>query len=169
MSEITGTVVALNRYAVGDAQAVLLYNYNGAEDLTMGQLIAAFSIHRAAVCEARSVAVMNRTNAMDDQIEFLAQAIEDILAQRDWAKLRAELLKKTKISADALPTSIEKYNNMMKAVSAVKDELVRDNSSLDKAMIELESVISARDVVMDLSTTMIKHYGDGCMSLAANY
>ena len=177
MGEITATTIAENRCAPKGSEAIRLYGYNGVEGLTLGQLVAAFSIRRAAVLERQGVTVMNRMVGNTDILDELTGLGKEVLASGESsaerrAELRAKLAERlAACGADvsSLPDDLDSYENRMTAFAAVKTKLDEYNSAVDRLAIELETCTSRRDTVYMISTTIVKHYMSGCMSQAAAF
>ena len=174
MSEISATTVAVNRYAPEGSEAVQLYNYNGAEGLTLGQLCAAFSLRRAALLENQSVGIMNRIVAGSDRLDMLSDyAQRAVKADALDAGARASLYDEIKaylggIGTDTstLPANLDGYENRMSMFTAIKTKLDEGTSTVDRLAISLETAVTRRDTVYAMSTTIVKHYTASCLSQA---
>lgn len=174
MSEISATTIAVNRYAPEGSEAVQLYNYNGAEGLTLGQLCAAFSLRRAALLENQSVGFMNRIVADSGRLDVLSDYAQravkaDALDAAERASLYDEI--KTYLGGlgtdtSTVPNNLDSYDNRMSMFSLIKAKLDEGTASVDRLSISLETAVTRRDTVYTMSTTIVKHYTASCLSQA---
>ncbi len=79
MSEISATTIARNRYATEDANRILLYNYNGCENMTIPQLVNAICVRSASYLERSSAVQMNMLTQGSDTVERLTYYAEWVL------------------------------------------------------------------------------------------
>jgi len=172
MSSISATAASVNRYAPEGANRVELFTYNGAEGLTLGQLVAAVTIRRAAVLEQQSVFNMNELSKNVDKVNKACEYGEDILAETDASRAKyRNVIRKFLIdlgcSSSALPGSIDTYADMMKAYEQLQAQLTSLNSTSDRLAIDLESSISRRDTVYTQSSNIVTHLGQSGLLSAA--
>ena len=64
--------IGTNRYAPAGADAVRLYAIDGAEGLTLAQLVAAVCIHRGAHLETRAVSRMNKMTQNNHYLQAMS-------------------------------------------------------------------------------------------------
>ena len=64
--------IGTNRYAPEGANAVCLYSIEGADGLTLAQLVAAVCIHRGASLEARAVGRMNKMTVNNTYLQAMS-------------------------------------------------------------------------------------------------
>lgn len=192
MSEISSSTIAVNRYAPAGSSAIELYNYNGAEGLTVSQLIIAVQVRRCACLERDSVVQSNLLNRGVEYIDTLSTYAETILqalstteesecgadseltkaskaAKAKWkSEIRAYLIARGLTDAE-LPADIETYERRMQAMEMVQNRLTAVNSSVDRTAIELETCIGRRDTAYRLATECVTHGGASAMNTATNY
>ena len=171
MSEVQMETIAVTRYAPKGANAIRLYDYNGAEGLTMAQLIAAWAFRRSAVIESRTVVVLNRMNQQRDLLQTLVEAGDAVLAQDNglWTSRWRGYLLSRGCESSSLPANITSFDDMMTAFDAVKQKLTEANSAMDRLSIQLQAAVTRRDTVLQMSTKQILNYGQSCMKIAGNY
>ncbi len=166
---ITATTIALNRYAPEGCEKIELYSYNGVDELTFAQLMMAFSFKRAALLEHESVTLMNRITTNADMLETLSQYGKDIMLGADctnWPEIKKYLKEKCGVTAD-LPATVAAYNDMMNAFEALKTKLEDYATVSDRLAISLQTCVSRRDTIYNLSTQTILHYASAMNSTAA--
>lgn len=192
MSEISSSTIAVNRYAPEGSSAIELYNYNGAEGLTISQLIIAVQVRRCACLERDSVVQSNLLNRGVEHIDTLSAHAETVLqalstteeseygdkseltkaskaAKAKWkSEIRAYLLARG-LTEDELPVDIETYERRMQAMEMIQNRLTAANSSIDRTAIELETCINRRDTMYRIATECVTHGGASSMNMAANY
>jgi len=162
--ELSSTVISTNRYAPAGSDAVRLYNYNGAEDLTIAQLVAAVCVRRVAQVEDQAVASMNLMMNTTDVLEKLSQEINEMVAidinvpDPDWAERRKRLIDMG-CEASGLPAAITTYKDRLQAYETVQKRIEALNSVSDRAGIELQTSASRRDAVFTLATNTTTHIG----------
>lgn len=167
-TELSATVISTNRYAPAGADAVKLYNYNGAEGLTLAQLVSAVCVRRNAQIESQAVAVMNLMTNTTDVLDQLAKEINEMVAiaipgeDPTWATAntwrRARLIA-LGCEASGLPSDITSYKNRLQAYETIQKRMEALNSVSDRAGIDLETAMSRRDTTFTLASTTTLHYG----------
>lgn len=191
MSEISSSTIAVNRYAPQGSSAIELYNYNGAEGLTLSQLVIAVQVRRCACLERDSVVQSNMLNRGVEYIDTLSAHAETILealsaAEESEYGAASELTKASKaakakwkseirpyllargLTEGELPADIETYERRMQAMEMVQNRLTTVNSSVDRTAIELETCVNRRDTMYRLATECVTHGGASAMNTAAN-
>jgi len=170
--ELSATVVSTNRYAPSGANEVRLFNYNGAENLTLAQLVAAVCVRRSAQIEDQAVGAMNLMTNTIEQQEKLSDEVNAMAAlpipgaDADWANRRKRLIA-LGCSESALPSDITSYKNRMQAYEAVEKRLQALNTVSDRAGIELQTATSRRDMIFTVASTTTVHLG-ASMAQSAN-
>lgn len=149
--------IAVNRYAPEESAAINLYSYAHAENLTLGQLMSAVCLRAGALLEARSIRKMNEMDNGSKKIEDLSDVLgrvstEDI-GSADWAVLRGRLGEEYGITS--LPGSIASYEDKMTALTEIKRTLDQMTQLSQEDMIDLQSLVSARDVAFTTSTNLV--------------
>ncbi len=186
MSEITATEIAVNNYAPAGAELIELYNYNGAELLTIPQLVIAVSVRRAACLERASVVQMNMMTAGVEKSNRLCKLGDDLLAvtgnatTHDDDTWKADSAKwKNWVNefhacggediAKDLPDGADTYDKRLKALEKLAELMQKVNSATDRVAVELQTCISRRDLVYKLATTTVSHFGTSASNVANNY
>lgn len=170
MAEIYAEAIGANRYAPESCANIELYGYNGAERLTVGQLVNAVVVRRCALIERHSVLEMNMIATDSGRIERLGALASDILASSaNWASIRSELIADFGVEDSSLPDVISSYNKRMQAFEAVKQKIEACNSSVDRTVIELQTAVSRRDAMYNMATTICSHLGKSEQNTASAY
>ena len=146
MSAITPVDIGDNRYAPDAVSDVVLYNFNGATNLTLGQLVMAVCVNRAAAIENQSVTVANHLAKVNEQIEEYAQEIEDALASY----------------RSGYDTAMNKYKEL-------KSKLDTLTTEAQQLTIDLSTLTSRRDVAYNTSSSVAKTLGDNMFDTAARF
>jgi hypothetical protein len=157
MSEITTTQIGTNRYAPAGADEVRLFNHNGAEGMTLGQMVISVCIARAAVIETTSVARMNKmtsTNAILDKLANYAQQVVDGTAT--WSMVKNFLVQTCGVSSDLLPDEVSTVPNRLKAFSVLRQQMDNYNNVSQRDMVDLQSLVNRRDVAFSTSTNTVR-------------
>ncbi len=178
--------IGTNRYAPAGADAVRLYAVDGAEGLTLAQLVAAVCIHRGAHLEARAVSRMNRMTqnnvylqAMSGVCSQLAggASLGDVAAVPDSYEMRKaargctvlEFLETEcglTVSQDA--KSNWTYANRLAVIAQLKTSMDNANTTSQEDAIELQSMVNWRDVTFNASSGVVARYGNSGMNMAGN-
>ena len=146
MNVINPVTIGENRYAPDAVQDVALYNFNGAENLTLGQLVLAVCINRAAAIENQSVTVANHLAKVNEEIEDYAQQIEDALASY-------------KSGADEALAKYKELKNKMDTLTTEAQQLT----------IDLSTLTSRRDVAYNTGSSVTKTLGDNMFETAGRF
>ena len=159
---IEAVQIATNRYAPDGAQAINMYSINGGENLTLGQLMAAVCIGAGANMEAQSVNKMNRMNNNVEHLktaaEYLGQLATDSVS--DWATVRNFLRGTLGMTSTEAPDTLDtSYNGRFKVINALKNHLEALTRQAQEDMIDVQSLISRRDVCMTTGSSLVKSTG----------
>ena len=146
MSAITPVDIGDNRYAPDAVSDVVLYNFNGAENMTLGQLVIAVCINRAAAIENQSVMVANHLAKVNDQIEEYAQEI-----------------------ANALASYKSDYDEAINKYKELKSKLDTLTTEAQQLTIDLSTLTSRRDVAYNTSSSVSKTLGDNMFDTASRF
>ena len=188
MATIEVQQIATNRYAPAGADAVRLYGVNGADGLTLAQLVAAVCIRRSAHLEARAVGRMNRMTKNNAWLEALGNVCKQVA---DGAELHTE----ANIPAAYEPKHLSHgrdlyhflmdecrslgfrvtdfgytptYQQRMDIIGKLKTGMDKANTTSQEDAIELQSMINWRDVTYNASSGIISRYGNSGMNMAGN-
>jgi len=159
---IEAVQIATNRYAPDAVQAINMYSMDNGDNLTLGQLIAAVCIKAGANMEAQSVTRMNVMNGNTDIIDT-ASGYMSALAKgtpSNWSTIRNYMINTMGISSSDIPSTVNSYNDRMKAINAMKLKLEELTRQAQEDMIELQSLINKRDVAYTTGTNLIKELGN---------
>ena len=168
---IEAVKIATNRNAPAGAQSINLYStgLDGGENLTIGQLAIAVSMHSAAVYEAQSVLKMNRMTADSDKLAQSAiymQTISD--GSTDWAQAKAYMQDTLGIT-ETLPDNIDSYANRMTAIAALKAKVDAMTQSQQEDMIDMQTLVNRRDVAFSSSSNIVRALGSSQSGNAQNF
>ena len=178
MSEISATAVCRLRYAPEGAAPVRAYNYNGAEGLTLAQLVMACSFRRAAQTEQACVNAMNQLSLASDRLTDLSHAAQFVLANAtqpfgrwgNWSDVRAFLVKiGLKDDPEALPRAIgEKtaHSTIMGIYEQIRPKLTECNATNETLVVELQTSVNRRDVVYNTVSSTITGLGKSSLACA---
>ncbi|MBQ9368381.1 MAG: hypothetical protein IJT83_11410 [Victivallales bacterium] len=168
---IESVQIATNRYAPPGAQAVNMYRVDGGGMLTLGQLMGAVCIRAGMNKEAQSV---NKMNSMNNNVEDLKTAAEylDQIANNsvsNWTTVRDFLRNTLGMTSAEAPDSLDtSYNGRFKVINAMKNHLEVLTRQAQEDMIDVQSLISQRDVAFTTGTSLVKSTGGSQNNIAAN-
>ena len=157
---IEATQIATNRYAPAGSEAINLYSTGAAEDLTLGQLVAAVCIRTAGALEEQSVNKMNMMSVGTEKLEKASVYMQEIAEERmsDWATVKAYLT--DTIGVTGLPDDLSTYEKRMQAVNAIKEKLEAMTQQAQEDMIDLQTLINRRDMTYNTSSNVINAMGN---------
>lgn len=164
---IESNQIAVNRYATEGSQAINLYSTGTAEDLTLGQLVAAVCIRTAGALEEQSVNKMNIMNIGVEQLDkasvYMQQVADESMS--DWAAAKTYL--SGTVGVSGLPDDLSSYEKRMQAVNAIKERLDALTQQAQEDMIDMQTLINRRDMTFNTSSNIIKALGNSKMNAAA--
>ncbi|MBO5939847.1 MAG: hypothetical protein J6R18_01450 [Kiritimatiellae bacterium] len=157
---IEASQIATNRYAPTGSQAINLYSTGAAEDLTLGQLVAAVCIRTAGALEEQSVNKMNLMSVGTEKLEKASVYMQEIAEERmsDWAAAKSYLA--DTVGVTGLPDDLSTYEKRMQAVNAIKEKLEAMTQQAQEDMIDLQTLINRRDMTFNTSSNIIKAMGN---------
>ena len=163
---IEATQIAVNRYAPAGSEAINLYSTGAAEDLTLGQLVAAVCVRTAGALEEQSVNKMNLMSFGTEKLEKASLYMQAIAEETmsDWTGAKAYL--EGTIGATGLPDDLSTYEKRMQAVSAIKEKLEVMTQQAQEDMIDLQTLINRRDMTYNTSSNIIKAMGNSKINSA---
>ena len=163
--------IATNRYAPSGADAINLYanGLEGGQHLTLGQLVIAVSMRSAAEYEAQSVVKMNRMSGGADQLNKVAEFMEEIAnGAGDWAAIKTYCQTELGIK-DELPDAIDTYAKRMAAIAALKTKANALTQQQQTDMIDMQTLVNRRDVAFSASSNIVRALGTSQSGNAANF
>ena len=163
--------IATNRYAPSGADAINLYanGLEGGQHLTLGQLVIAVSMRSAAEYEAQSVVKMNRMSGGADQLNKVAEFMEEIAnGAGDWAAIKTYCQTELGIK-DELPDAIDTYAKRMTAVAQIKAKVDAMTQVQQEEMIDLQTLVNRRDVAFSASSNIVRTLGTSMNGNAGNF
>ena len=178
--------IGTNRYAPEGANAVCLYSIEGADGLTLAQLVAAVCIHRGASLEARAVGRMNKMTVNNTFLQAMSSvcsqmaggaSLDDVANIPDSYEMRKaargctvlEFLETEcglTVSQDA--KSNWTYANRLAVIAQLKTSMDNANTTSQEDAIELQSMVNWRDVTFNASSGVVARYGNSGMNMAGN-
>ena len=178
--------IGTNRYAPEGANAVCLYGVEGADGLTLGQLVAAVCIRRCTHLEARSVERMNKMTQNNHYLQAMSgvcsqlaggASLGDVAAVPDSYEMRKaargctvlEFLETEcglTVSQDA--KNSWSYANRLAVIAQLKTAMDNANTTSQEDAIELQSMVNWRDVTFNASSGVVARYGNSGMNMAGN-
>lgn len=166
---------------------VNLYTYNGAEGLTLGELLMAICLYRANTVEASTVSIMDVMSKDTARLNVISQLATDIVNTAFGAKFSASTMITTEagiqvtvysymtsdlgIPAASIPggASAEWNNDERTTVySLLKTKMDALNSISQENMIELQSLINKRDQSYNLASNGVKLMLNSGIAVANN-
>ena len=166
---IESVQIATNRNAPAGSDAINLYSYDYAANLTLGQLVQAVCIRSAVTYEAQSVMKMNMMSAgsetLDDASVWLSKIVD---GSANWTSAKNFLVSKMGISADVLPDRLDTYDKRMQAAKALQDKMNLLAQSQQEDMIDLQTLVNRRDVAYSTSSGVVRTMGQSMNQDAAN-
>ena len=184
MGSIEIQQIGTNRYAPEGANAVCLYAIDGAEGLTLGQLVAAVCIRRCTHLEARSVERMNKMTQTNGYLQALSNVCAQIVGGAkltDAANIPDNYeLKKAAHGCDTqhfltdecgITSAVDakdplSYQTIMDLTTAIKAEMDKTNLASQQDIIELQSLVNWRDTTYNMSSTIVARYSNCGMNTA---
>ncbi len=190
MGQIESVQVGFNPYGgAGAATQVNLFNYNGCEELTLGQLVSAICVRVGVALETESV---NKTNVLSwttRRLRALAETLDGVvngtlnydsvlasegyegMTVRDFltGEMEYTIAEAGKPSDAALPASLDNVTDRMTFYERVKGKIDSDTSTSQKDMIDLQTYISRRDVAYSTATSSVRTLGATLQGTAANF
>lgn len=163
--------IAINAYAPDGAQAINLYTLGEAQNLTLSQLVAAICIQAADAYECQSVSRMNRMNAHVENLERASQIMESLadgtISAAAWSSDKTFL--ENQLGVTGLPSSVSSYTDRLNAAKQIGATLEGTTRDTQQDMIEVQSLISKRDVSFATSTNIIRAFAASGQGTAANF
>jgi len=180
--------IGTNRYAPAEASDIVLYAFNGVEDLTLAQLVMAVCIRQAALIERQSVVKMNEINESASWLSALALAGDRVCTAgsldasldltssgyvpRDGnlrTTLRRFLVDEARVDAAALPATIQAADDKVKVFSMIENLISNASTTNQEQMIDLQSLLSRRDSTYNMSASCVKKLGTTMTATAGNF
>ena len=162
---------AVNRYAPSGSEAINLYSYDLASNLTLGQLVQAVCLRSAATYEAQSVIKMNMMTAgsatLNEAANWLPQIVDG--PATIWPSAKAFLVGEMGILASVLPDALDSYDKRMQAAKALQDKMGLLAQSQQEDMIDLQTLVNRRDVAYSTSSGVVRAIGQSMTQDAQNY
>ncbi len=186
MSEIGVELSRVSRYAPVE---ISTYRYNGVEGMTFGQLMISVCCRRAAAIEDQSVIKMNAVNASTSWLKALSSVTEQLFStdaslKSVYAKLddTGYVCKKAGaiptlydffhlecgISTSDLYTGGGTYDKKMKVFSKLKQPIESATSQSQQETIQLQSLVSRRDVTYNVSASIVYAMTQASMNMASS-
>lgn len=169
---IEAITIATNRYAPDGAQDICMFTMDGGEKLTLGQLMAAVCIKAGASLEAQSVSMMNKLNAgnvlLDQASGYMETLSNGAVDDSEWSIMKDFFVNELAIT-DELPEHVQSYNDRFKALAALKSKMEKLTRQSQEDLIEVQSLLSRRDVTFSTSTNLVSALGATKNNTAKNY
>lgn len=163
--------IATNAYAPEGADAINLYSVGSAKGLSFGQAVLAVSIRRIAMLEQRAVVRMNRMSSGNDLMRQLADWMNDLSdtgKSVDTRGIRNFMLNTLRMAPDSIPEDMSTNDGRLRLLDLLKERMESESTTSQHDMIDLQSVLSVRDITSTMSANMVKGYGQTGNTLAGN-
>ena len=187
MSTIEIQQIGTNRYAPAGANAVCLYGIEGADGLTLAQLVSAVCIRRCAHLESRAVGRMNKMTQNNTYMDALASVCKQIAADAE-LNAAANLPDSYEMRRASRPCTIQRflesecgvtptlpetnkpwtYAQRLATINSLKTAMDSANTTSQEDVIELQSMINWRDVTYNASSGIVSRYGNTEANIAGN-
>jgi len=190
MSQIESVQIGTNPYGgAGAATQVNLFNYNGCEGLTLGQLVSAICVRVGVALETQSVNQSNILTWTTRRLRALSEVLDGVVngTLNYDSTITSEGYKGTKVrdfltnemgytiagsgstSDAALPASVSAVEDRLTFYERVKGKIDSDTSTSQKDMIDLQTYMSRRDVAYSTATNVVRTLGATLQGTAANF
>lgn len=185
MAQILVEKIGEQNYAPEGAKAINAYAYGDASGLSLGRLIMAVCIRRAAVLEASGVNKMNQLSSTTDWLEALASVTSQV-AREPHTGVKARLKRYTPVKTpsqepsirefliyecglpeQSVPVNLSSPDERTKLMDQYKPLMDKASTASQTQTIELQSLISRRDFIYNLSSSTSKSTMSAAMSLAS--
>ena len=167
---INNVQIATNRYAPTGSDAINLYSYDYASNLTLGQLVQAVCLRSAATYERQSVTKMNLmasgSQTLDEAADWLKRIAE---GTANWTDAKNFLVNVMAVPAESLPADINSYDKRMQAAKALQDKMNLLAQSQQEDMIDLQTLVNRRDVAYSTSSGVVRTMGQSMSQDAGNF
>ena len=162
--------IATNRYAPTGSDAINLYSYDYASNLTLGQLVQAVCLRSAATYERQSVTKMNLmasgSQTLDEAADWLKRIAD---GTANWTNAKNFLVSAMGVPAESLPANIDTYATRMQAAKALQDKMNLLAQSQQEDMIDLQTLVNRRDVAYSTSSGVVRTMGQSMSQDAGNF
>ena len=165
MSEILIESLGASRYAPVNINA---YQYNGLKGLTFGQLIMAVCCRRAAAIEQQSVIKMNEVNATNQWLEEIAGVAERIWTASSVSAADRKVME-DKCGIKSADIDVSSYDKRAALFAQVKPTLDHATTLSQEQAIQLQSLVSRRDVTYNTSAATVKTLMQSALGMAAAF
>lgn len=165
------TQIATNAYAPDGAKAINLYSLGEAQNLTLSQMVAAICLQAADAYECQSVTRMNRMNTDVEALNRAAQIMQALAdgtqSMTAWHDDKTFL--ENYFGITGLPAIINSYTERLGAAKMIGAALEGSTRDAQQDMIEVQSLISKRDVSYATSSNIVRALGASTQGTAANF
>lgn len=158
-----------NRYATEGSAAINLYNANGAEGLTLGQLVISMCMKAAIHYEDASVRKANAMTETSRGVTELSGVCQQVIANtlEDWPAVRKRLVDEYEVTG--LPESIAAFPDRITAANAIKERLEALVRYSQHDAIDLQSLLARRDVAHSAASNSTLALGTSMTGMANNF
>ena len=163
MSEIMIEQLGVSRYAPVDINA---YQYNGLKGLSFGQLIISVCCRRAAAIEQQSVLKMNEMTATTDLLKETSAVAERVFTASSVSAADKTFMV-TKLEIAEADIDISSYDKRTALFAKIKPKLDQAASQSQQQAIDLQSLVSRRDVTYNASAATVRTLMQSALGMAA--
>ena len=166
---IQAVKIGENHYAAESVAAINLYNANGAEGLTLGQLVISMCMKAALYYEDMSVRKANAMTETSRTTEEIADICQQVIAGTvtDWSATRKRLV--NDFSVTGLPEKIDSFSDRTAAANAIKERLEALVRYSQQDAIDLQSLLARRDVAHTAASNSTLALGTSMTGEAGNF
>lgn len=174
------------RYAPAGSNSVNLYNVNGLEGQTLGQLVMAVCCQRAALDEQLAVVQMNRMNATATKMAATGCVLSQVVDAEGGTTWQTKIdiagsdYEPEFVAADAtlwdfltkevgvtgLPERLDTIADRLAAADIIKEAMDRLNRAAEEESVKLESTVSRRDVEYRTAASTVLGIGKSGLAIA---
>ncbi len=167
---ISSVQIATNRNAPAGSEAINLYSYEYASNLTIVQLVQAVCLRSAATCEKRSVIKMNMMASGSETLDCAADWLKKIAdGSANWTDAKNFMVNTMGVPESGLPDGLDTYTKRMQAAMALQDKMNVLAQSQQEDMIDLQSLVNRRDVAYSTSSGVVRAVGQSMSQDAGNF
>lgn len=155
--------LGVSRYAPVDINA---YQYNGLKGLSFGQLIISVCCRRAAAIEQQSVLKMNEMTATTDLLKETSAVAERVFTASSVSAADKTFMM-TKLEIAEADIDISSYDKRTALFAKIKPKLDQAASQSQQQAIDLQSLVSRRDVTYNASAATVRTLMQSALGMAA--
>jgi len=173
--------IGTNRTALPESADIVVYSFNGCENLTVGQLVNAVCCRVGMALEAQSVVKSNIITAGTDRINAYSYIISGVMdgtvnyetvlddvAGYEGRRVRDVLEADGFILAN-LPASLNTINDRLTFFDLIRSDVDGWTLTSQQDLVDLQTDIARRDVAYATATNSVRTLGTTLQATASNF